>query len=461
MRMLQKLRHNKTARECFSLTWPVSLQAVLAASLGMIDIIMIGHLGEEAVAAMALAGRIQFVLLIVGAAFGTAASILVAQYSGAGQKNKLPGILAQIIVLGTIIVLALLLATQIYSGQIIQLGSDDPRVIQLSKEYLYIILPSLIPLLLYQILEGALRGLGQVKLPMVLGTIAMLLNILFNWLFIYGQLGLEPMAIEGAALATMLTRLLLIGLLLAFLLAVRHECLPSKQHLSLKETPIAWRKLLVIVIPTAVNFSIWATGTFAYQLIFGMLGTSALAAMGMIAPIEGTLISLFIGVANAATVIIGRKLGQNDFESAYRYAWNFAKVISFCSFCIGVGLLLLDDWLLSPYTIESSDTHESAKVLLWISAFGLCIKNANMMFSNGILRTGGDTQNCLIIDVTGMWLIGIPATFLLASMGAPLYWVFVCAYLEEIVKMGLFIRRILSKLWMRNLTHEEHQTISV
>ncbi len=460
MNLVNKLRNSQTAKECFALTWPVSLQAVLVASLGMVDIMMVGHLGEEAVAAMALAGRIQFVLIIVGAAFGTVASILVAQYSGAGKQDNMAGILAQIMALGMVLVLPLLLLTQMFTVPLISLGSDDPKVISLATQYLHIVLPSLIPLLLYQIFEGALRGLGQVKMPMVLGTLAVLANILLNWVFIYGHLGSPAMGIEGAALATFLTRLLILAALLLLLLRVGHQCLPKRQHLSLQNNPVAWLKLVLLVIPTTINFSVWALGTLAYQLIFGLLGTSALAAMGMIAPIEGTLISLFIGFANAATVIIGRKLGQNDFASAYRYAWNFSKVMALISAGIGLSLVMFDDLLLSPYAVENPETYQSAQALLWVCAAGLWLKTSNMMFSNGILRTGGDTQKCLMIDVTGMWLVGIPVCFILASSGASLVTVFICSFLEEIVKAVLFLRRVLSRGWLRNLTKEEHQAIS-
>lgn len=449
--------HGSIIATVVKLAWPVSLQSVLAAVLGMIDIMMVAHLGEGSVAGMGLANRILFVLLMIGSAFGVTAGIFIAQFAGAKKYHVVPVIIAQILIIAAAIMLPLMLFTSMFATQLSALGSDSETVISVSTSYLYITLPSILFLLVYQIFEGGLRGLKQVYVPLFFGVITMLLNIFLNYILINGvilesQTFIPAMGTDGAAWATTFSRIALLIGLLAWLLHKKHLCLPTNSVVSLKSPECQWSKLLGNGIPLTLNFGVWALGTFIYQVIFGSLGSQSLAVMSILAPIEGIVMSLFLGFATAASVLIGQKLGANQMELAYKLGTRLTFSITFFAVLTGLLVLWMQQWLLAPYSNYSADTLTLASQVLMILCIGVAIKTTNMMLSLGALRAGGDNRFCLLTDTFGMWLIGIPLTWFVAGQSGILIWVVITTYSEEISKCGLFIWRLFSRKWQRNMT---------
>lgn len=445
------------------LAWPVSLQSVLAATLGMIDIMMVAHLGEESVAGMGLANRILFVLLMIGSAFGVTAGIFIAQFAGAKKFEAVPVIIAQVLIIATAIMLPLMILTSIFGQQLSQLGSNSAYVINVSSSYLSITLPSILFLLVYQVFEGGLRGLKQVYVPLLFGAITMMLNIVLNFALINGvsvgtQSVVAAMGTDGAAWATTISRILLLAGLLSYLLYKKHICLPSNSFVSLKNPECSWSTILKNGLPLTLNFGVWALGTFVYQIIFGSLGSQSLAVMSILAPIEGTLMSLFLGFATAASVLIGQKLGANEMDKAYRLGTRLTLAITAFAAVLGIMVMLAQQWVLSPYQQYSADTLRLATQVLIVMCIGLSLKTANMMLSLGVLRAGGDNRFCLFTDTLGMWFIGIPLTWLIAGETGALIWIVVTTYSEELSKSALFFWRLLSRKWQRNMTQSNNKT---
>lgn len=445
----------QTITRVLALAWPVSLQSVLAASLGMIDIMMVGHLGEQSVAAMGLATRIQFVLLVIGSAFGVGAGILIAQYVGAKKFDAVSGIIAQILVVATAIMLPMIFLTSGFAQQFSAMGSDEQLVISLSTSYLHIALPSLLLVLVFQIFEGGLRGFGQVKVALYFAMGAMLLNVGLNDIFINGRFELPAMGVDGAAWATAISRFLLLAGLLGWLIVQKHTCLPRGKYMQFAQPVCSWRKIISINLPMALNFGVWAAGTFIYQIIFGSLGTQSLAVMGMLSPIEGTLISMFMGFATAASILVGQKLGESEMEAARQYGKNLTISITVLAFMVGLIVVMAKSVILMPFSDYHPETLQLAEQVLIIMAFGMALKTLNMMLSLGVLRAGGDNKYCLMSDTVAMWLISIPLTWLIAGQTGVLIWVFIATYSEEITKNILFFTRMMKGKWLRNLTESD------
>lgn len=456
---LSATQAQSTLMRCIKIAWPVSLQSVLAAALGMIDIIMVSHLGEASVAGIGLAGKVQFVLLMIGAAFGVTSGILVAQYIGAKKEHAIAAIIAQILVVAVALMLPLVMLSNLFSVPLVSLSSSDADVIRISSQYLTITLPSILILLVYQVFEGALRGMAQVLVPLLFGIMAMLINVLLNYLLINGLVVSDSQLIpvlgtDGAAWATSISRALLLLGLLIYMMKTKHLCLPTKRSIVLRKPECRWSRIITISLPVALNFGIWALGTFVYQIIFGGLGTQALAVISMLAPIEGTLISLFMGFATASSVLTGQKLGNNEMQSAYRIARNMTFSITAIALFIGIIVWLFSDLLLTPFADYDADTLELATQILMVMCLGIAIKTANMTISLGVLRSGADNRFCLFTDTIGMWMVGIPVTWYVAGSNGTLLWVFIATYSEEATKYGLFSWRMLSKKWLRNVTED-------
>lgn len=445
-----------TFKQSIKLAWPISLQSILVTMLGMSDIMMVGHLGDEAVASVGLGNRIQFVILIILSGLAAGVGVLSAQYYGAGKSKAISALIVKTLLIGIAALLPIVACTFMFGDMLVGLGTKDEMIINMGERYLWVTMPSLAFVVVIMIFENALRGLGQVKLPMVLGSFAIIINIILNYWLIHGGLQIEAMGVQGAAWATFIARGIHAGLILYCLYAVKHVVFPAQICRSQLRDKAQWARLIHLVWPMMVSFGVWSVGTFVYQLIFGRIGTQELAVMSLMAPLEGILISFFFGFASACSIMVGQRLGQNNFDGAWTVARGFAISAPIVTFCLAILMLSLDSLVFMPYTKLSPDTLEIAHNIFVLITLGTCIKVFNMTASMGILRAGGDNKHCMLIDISGMWLVGIPLTFAVAFyFQFSLYWVVLATYSEEIVKSILFFYRMQAKHWLRNLTGQE------
>lgn len=442
-------------KQSIKLAWPISLQSILVTMLGMSDIMMVGHLGDSAVAAVGLGNRIQFVFLIILAGLASGVGTLSAQHFGAGQVSIIKQIIVKTFVIAIAILLPILLITFLFSDHVIGIATTDPSVIKAGISYLWLTMPSLFFVVIVMVFENALRGLGQVVFPMFISTIAIITNIILNYWLINGGLGIEAMGVVGAALATLLARALHALLILAYLAKVKHSVFPTKIFCADFYNKNEWVKLITLVWPMMLSFGVWSLGTFVYQLIYGRIGTQELAVMSLLAPMEGLLVSFFFGFASACAILVGQRLGRSEFLDAWVLAKKYAISAPIVTFLLALLLLQYEYLVFLPFTNLSAETIQLSHELFVLIIFGSCLKVFNLTMSMGILRAGGDNKYCMLIDISGMWVLSIPLTFMAAFyFKLPIYWVVLIAYSEEITKAFLFIFRMRTKHWLRNLTVE-------
>lgn len=440
-------------KQNLKLAWPISLQSILVTMLGMTDIMMVAHLGDGAVASVGIANRIQFVVLIILSGLAAGVGILSAQYYGAGKISRIKQVIVMVIIIAMVTLIPVVGLNYLLAGDIINLATNDTEVINTGEGYLWVTMPSLIFVALVMIFENALRGMGQVKFPMLLSVMAIFCNIVLNYWLINGGLGISPMGVLGAAWATIIARLLHALMLVLSLAKIRHIVFPFQVKFSALNNKKDWVNVLVLVWPMMVSFGVWSLGTFVYQLIYGQIGTTELAVMSLLAPVEGLLIAFFFGFACACSILVGQHLGRNEFVQAWSIARNYAISAPIVTFFLALLMLQFESFVFKPYSSLSTDTLAIAHNIYILIVFGSCLKVFNMTLSMGILRAGGDNKYCMLIDITGMWLLSIPLTFLAAFyFNLPVYWVVVVAYSEEVCKAFMFISRMKSKLWLRNLT---------
>jgi Na+-driven multidrug efflux pump len=214
--------------------------------------------------------------------------------------------------------------------------------------------------------------------------------------------------------------------------------------------------VLKTVIPVTFNEILWSLGVSTYNLIFGRIGTEAVAAVSIAGTIENLAFVPFVGMANAAAIMIGHRIGADEEHAGFEYAKRFLRITIILGMIVGSVIFLSADWILTIYKIDAT-TRGFARNVLTIIAFALWIKSSNMMFIVGILRAGGDARVCFLIDVGSIWLVGIP----IASAGAfvlglPVYWVYALTIADELAKFIVSAWRVISKKWITNLARR-HQ----
>ncbi|GGA81603.1 MATE family efflux transporter [Neiella marina] len=440
----------------FALAWPISIQQVLMTVLGMVDVMMVGHLGNAAVAAVGLGNRIQFVIIVIFAGLGTALSILVAQYWGAKNIRGIRNSVLLATICGSALLAPVVVWLWLQAEVVVAWGSPDQEVIALGANYLRLTLIALICSLFLIIFEAAMRSVGEVKTPLAISTAAIALNIVLNAVFIFGWGPIPAMGVAGAAIATSVARSLHVSMLLGFMLWRRHVTLPRLENLAVTNSLIAWRRYLLLSLPMMVNFGIWSCGTFVYVMLYGRVSTEALAIASMLTPIEGAMLALFFGMSSASAILVGQKLGANDHQQAWTLARGFALYNPAVAMLVGIVLALNYQYVLAPYAALGEETLRLASQILLMMALLSWLKVTNMTLSMGILRTGGQNRYCLLSDTFGMWCVGIPMTWLAVEMQWPFIWVYFMVYCEEIVKAILFFRKLFSRTWMHTIAAAEH-----
>lgn len=435
------------------LGWPISLQNILVTLLSMIDVIMVSHLGEAAVASVGLGNRVIFVYMVIIMGLSWGVGILSAQYYGAGHTFKVRRSILIGCCYGLLALIPIVLLTFTHADRLLSLGTEDIKVINLGQKYLWIVAPSLFFVAIIMVFENALRSMNLVKLPLWFSSISIGLNVILNYWLIDGGLGIPPLGVEGAAWATTIARIFQALLLLYALYHLKLPIAIKRKDFLLLGRRKDWQKMTHLVLPMMFSFGLWSIGSFCYQLIYGRMGTQELAVISMLLPIEGMFLSLFFGIASACSISVGQHLGANRMEDA----WQTAKVFSWLSpviaCVIGLFVLLLSDYLLTPYAKLNNETLTLANQVLITMALLSWLKVTNMTLAMGILRAGGDNKFVLMTDTIGMWLISLPLTWLSAfHWQLSLVLVVLTAYSEEIAKGLFFAWRVKSKKWMKNIT---------
>ncbi|MGL4829584.1 MAG: MATE family efflux transporter [Vibrio sp.] len=440
---------------------PVSMQSMLFSLLGVVDIFMVSQLGESATAAVGVGNRIFFFNLIVIVGASGAVSVLAAQYFGAGNLNGVRRTLAQSWMMAIVLTLPFALIYTLMPETIVALVADEPQYVAQATDYLWVTGISLFCTALVVPLEGALRSIGEAKLPTRVSIFAIIVNATLNALLIFGLFGFPELGVLGAGLGTTLSRLFQTALLFVLVKRRYAHLLPNRNHWQESVQRRHRQLYLTVAWPMLIHDSAWAAGLLVYNVIVGQLGVSELAIISLLAPIESVLISAFLGFAVAASIILGNEIGAQNYQRVENTAWWY--VITSCSLALLLALLCMAAKPLLAWVISHSplENHQLALNVCLVMAFGMVFKVFNMVGIGGVLKSGGDIRYSIFIDLFGQWAVGIPLAYLTGIVwGWPLHWVLMIIWLEELVKMGLTAQRISSKRWINNLIEPTSELVA-
>ena len=426
---------------------PVALQSMLQSSFSMIDQVMVGQLGSTSIAAIGIAGKFAFLYSVVIGAVTAIAGIMIAQYIGQkDQKAADRSLCVNLMVTGGLGI-AFTLLSLLFPRQIMHLYSEDANAVSLAASYLRIIAGTYLPVGFASTLSVMLRCHDRAKAPLYAAILSALTNTGLNYILIFGKLGAPALGVQGAAFASVASQwvnVLVITLFFRRLLSRRSEhFIPS-----VKLNGADRRQYLVMLLPVMVNEFLWGLGQNVFTVIYSHIGTQEVAAVALISPVESLLIGALSGFAQAAGILIGKRLGEEEYDKAYSeskqlmwYGFVGSAVLSFL-------LILLKGYYVHIYNVEDY-VLQTAQSLLVAFAVLAPFKVQNMILGGGIIRSGGKTKYIMWIDLMGTWLIGIPLGFLCARFfKLPVAWVYFVIGLEEIVRWIVSVCLFKSRKWI-------------
>lgn len=443
-----------------ALAIPISLQHVLTSLFSFIDVVMLGQVGDVAVASAALGGKLFGVLSLVLSGIGGGVAIFAAQYWGKGERAGVGHVLGAGLRFGLGAALPVALVSWLAPYWLIARFTDDAALIETAGGFLRILAIGFPLAALTATCAAAARATDAVRAPLVASTTALCVNLAINYALIGGHLGLPAVGARGAAIGTAVARAVECALLCAMLYRARSAAAP-RPSMVLRVPAALVRRFSAQVWPLAFNELMWSLGLFVYFVVYARMGTHNLAAVSIVAPIESICIDLFVGFGAAAAIVLGRELGAGRGEVAYDYARRFAVLGPVLAVGVGGVILALRDPLLSLFGGAGADALASARDILLVVAVSLWFKVFNMIACMGILRSGGDTRFVMVFDVGAIWVIGIPAAVIAGLvLKLPVAAVYAIVLIEELAKFFLWRWRIRSRRWMNSLIAEPAAGVS-
>ncbi|UZP05044.1 MATE family efflux transporter [Clostridium botulinum] len=437
-------------RKTIAIAIPVTIQALLNTTLNLIDTMMIGQLGETTIAAVGLANKVFFVftLLLFGIVSGS--SILTAQYWGKKDIKNIRKVLGVSLIIGLFGAIIFVIPSLICPNIVMRIFTPNESTIGIGVAYLSIVALSYPLTAITNAYISLLRAVNEVKAPVVISLFSILINAILNYTLIFGHFGFPALGVQGAAIGTLIARII--------------ECISVLSIVYLKNGPAAARlkelvafdktfikMFFITVSPVIANEFMWGLGVTIYSLVYGRMGDGAVAAITITQTVEQIAVVIFQGISAATAVILGNELGANKLKKADIHA-KYLLILQFiATLVIGV-ICILTRWpLIHLFTVTEAVAVDISKCLI-VFVLYLPFKMFNLVNITGVLRSGGDTKSGLILDTTGVWLIGIPLAYLGGIfLSLPIYWVYVLVLAEEIYKFVLSLKRYKQKKWLKNI----------
>lgn len=446
-------------RSAIALMLPMILQNLVTNCMALADSFMVGALGETELAAVTMANSVFYVLSLIIFGIQSGTGVLVAQYYGKGRLDAINRIMGMgyYVSLGLTALIALL--AFFFPIQLMQLVTNNPDLWEPGAEYARIVGFSYVCMAFSGVYIAVQRSMENPGLGAILLTVSGALNILLNYMFIFGKWGAPAMGCAGAAVATLLSRVL--EVLVVTGCFFRSKRLPVKPGLMLRPGRIIAGDFIKYSLPVVLNEGMWSLAMSLFSIIMGHMpnSTPILAAYTIAGNIDRMAAVALFAAGNAAAVIIGRDIGCGDTKEIYGkgVALNF---VCFVTGIISMGILLtiratLLDGFIFPLMDISAEAGELAKMMLAFIAVVMPLRSLNLCNIVGVFRGGGDVRFGLICDIGPLYCVCLPAAALCGLVfGLGITAVYVCICLDDFCKVFLCLPRLRSGKWINSVTRE-------
>ncbi|CUQ29441.1 MATE family efflux transporter [Clostridium baratii] len=441
-------KDKKFIKTMLTLALPITLQSFITSSLNLVDNLMIGKLGEDAIASVGLANQYFFIFMLALSGINAGASVFMAQYWGKRDVKRIKGVLGLDISVGFIATVIFGIGALLFATPIMSILSNDQNVISLGSEYLRIVSISYIFTNLTMAFSSALRSTEQPKIPMYASLIGVLSNAFLNWVFIFGNLGMPKMGVSGAAIATAVAR----GIEMIFIITVTYVQ-KNKVASRIKELfdfdMEFVKRYFKTATPTIINELVWSFGMTAFSIAYAQIGTSAVATMQIATTINNMFMVLCIGLATAASIMVGNKIGADEGDIAVDYSKKIGILSPIIGLLIGLGIFTLARVIVAQFNV-TPETYKDTLNVLYIMAIFCPIRFFNVVMIVGVFRGGGDTTYSMLVQAGTIWGYAVPISLIGAiALGLPITTVYFLICTEEIVKIIFELSRLRSGKWIK------------
>ena len=449
-------------RKLFAVLVPILIQNVITNFVNLLDNIMVGQVGTEPMSGVAIVNQLVFVfnLCIFGGLAG--AGIFTAQFFGKGDDEGVrQSFRAKLyIALGAFALFSLLFLTK--GERLIRLFLHEGKekldleaTLAFALSYMQVMIPQMLPFALCQVYAGTLRETGETLLPMKAGITAVFVNLVFNYLLIFGKLGFPALGVVGAAVATVIARLVECFIVIRWTHLHRARCrFIVGAYASPRVSGELARRMLRLGTPLLLNEVLWASGMTTLNQCYSVRGLEVISALNISTTVTNLFLCAFFATGNAISILIGQLLGAGELERAVD---EDRKLIAFAlALSLLVGGLMA---CVAPLIPEIYNTTPVVKALacdlLLISAAAMPM-NAYTNSCYFTLRSGGKTIITFIFDSAFLWCLSVPVAFVLSHYtGMSILPLYIAVYALDLIKCVIGFVLVRRRRWVNNIVSFE------
>lgn len=437
-------------KKLFLIALPIALQQFLATSVNFIDTIMIGKLGEIALASVGLSNQFFFFYNIVLFGLVSGGAIFFSQFWGKYDLDGIAKSTVLTVLFALVISIPFFILSLFFPQLVMRFFSPDPLVIDAGIKYLRILSLSFPIFALSMVFSFVLRSVHKAHIPMYVTVVELLSNVFLNYMLIFGKFGFPKLGIVGAAIGTVLSRI--IGLIFLLILMKVKE-LPGRfntKHIKMINLTFV-KRFLHYTLPVIAQEFAWSLGFTMYSVIYAHMSTKVIAARNILGTIEGFAWAFTFSLGNAASVIIGNNIGAKKFDETFKLSKRIILLTEIIAVVTGTLTYYGTKLAINLFNV-SDDVKRMVIVAMAISMGFFPLKVLNGLNVVGFFRAGGDTKFSFAVEASTLWFLGVPlAAFggLVLKLSFPE--VLLLTMVDEAVKGIILLIRYKSRKWIKNV----------
>ncbi len=439
-------------RSLVTLAVPISLQNLVTFAVSFADNVMIGSLGDDAISGVYIGGQLQSVLQMFVGGIEGAILILAAQYWGKKDTQSIRKVVSIGIKFALAVGLLSSLVAVLFPQWVIRAFTTEPGVIQEGAAYVQIVGFTYLFFSVSQVMIAAMRSVETARIGLYISCMALVINVCLNYVFIFGHFGFPAMGVRGAALATLVSRILEMCVGVGYVFFV-----DKKLRFGLKDLLHTDRQLLRDFIryglPVIGGQVVWAINSLANTKILGYYSAGVIAAASITGMLHNLVYVWMNGMSSAVGIITGKTVGAGQYEKMKEYSKTVQMIFLFVGLISGAAVFLARDGFISLYNASPEAQAYARQFINVISVtiIGTCYQAACLF---GLVKSGGDISFVFKNDTIFVFLVVIPSSLLAMWLGAPPWVVFACLKCDQILKCFVAIVKINRYNWMKNLTRD-------
>lgn len=440
------------SKNLLRLAVPIVLQNLVTTAVSSADVIMLGFVNQDALAAGSLASQIMFILNLVYSGISSGVIMLAAQYWGKQDTLTIERIMGIGMRISILISTVFFILACFFPSLLMLIFTNDKELIATGIPYLRIVSFSYLFMSISQVYLCTMRTIERVIFATAANASALLLNIFLNAVFIFGLLGAPKMGIAGVALATTIARGIEFGI--CMLDALHFKVIRFRPAAIFERNKVLFADFMKYSLPAFGNEVSWGLAFSMYSVIMGHLGSDMVAANAVVVVARNLGTVACFGIANAGAILLGKSIGAGRMDTVKSDASKFCR-ITFVSGIVG-GVFI---FLLRPLFLNMADLTPTAQgylnIMLFINMYYVLGQAMNTAVICGVFRSGGDSKWGFICDTIDMWVYAVPMGFLTAFLlKLPPMWVYFIICTDEFVKIPFVYKHYKSYKWIKNITRE-------